>query len=491
MYFNEVFEYPVEEFKKHLTSEGNSRIVFSGKYGSGKTTFLDNIFSIENQEKTFDSTRFEVFRLFPVHYSIASNADILRYIKYDIVIEMLKRNTSVSEVKNSVRKSLPDFIFENIDQVIFELVKMIPKVGKGLSETIQKIEGLYKEYKDIDDKNKQTSEDILVSFLESIENKDGSIYEDDIVSVIIKQSIEKSKERESVLIIDDLDRLDPEHVFRILNVFASQFDNELNSPNKFGFSKIILVCDFQNIRNIFRHRYGTNVDFFGYIDKFYSNDIYQFDNKKAVARVISKVASEVKLECNSGDDLSLIRSFYFQDAFFYDLINLFLDQNLISLRSIVKLINKKIGYHYETLKYSKYGSVTAWRIKAAIQLKLLKDVFGDYEHFLLCLDEVRINEDFLESHSQKFGELVYLSNLHMHTRGRGEESRVVFDNQKFSLRYSLDFSTDQLKSALMYTLGTTEFNSDRIGEKTVDVSMVMLKKSICDAASYLRNIAYL
>ena len=39
-----------------------------------------------------------------------------------------------------------------------------------------------------------------------------------------------------------------------------------------------MVCDITNIRNIFSNRYGQNVDFSGYIDKFYSKEVFEFDN---------------------------------------------------------------------------------------------------------------------------------------------------------------------------------------------------------------------
>ena len=38
--------------------------------------------------------------------------------------------------------------------------------------------------------------------------------------------------------------------------------------NKFGFDKIIVVCDYNNIQSLFHCRYGHDADFSGYIDKF-------------------------------------------------------------------------------------------------------------------------------------------------------------------------------------------------------------------------------
>ena len=98
-YFKEIFEYPIKEFQEHLENPFNERIIFSGKYGIGKTKFLSDFFTIENQNSILKSEKYDVYRLFPTNYSIASNEDILRYIKYDIIIEMLKKSVTLDEIK--------------------------------------------------------------------------------------------------------------------------------------------------------------------------------------------------------------------------------------------------------------------------------------------------------------------------------------------------------------------------------------------------------
>ena len=68
------------------------------------------------------------------------------------------------------------------------------------------------------------------------------------------------------------------------------------TENKFGFHKIVLVCDIENIRNLFYSKYGANVDFSGYIDKFYSREIYYFDNKEAIHTTLLEKLLETWLE---------------------------------------------------------------------------------------------------------------------------------------------------------------------------------------------------
>src|SRR5690606_13843847 len=112
---------------------------------------------------------------------------------------------------------------------------------------------------------------------------DGGIYEHDFYTELVKNMLKKyseTEEKENVLIIDDLDRMDPEHTFRILNVLSVNIDpiHPVQNYNKFGFDKIIVVCDNMNLRRIFEHKYGKGVDYNGYIDKYYSDAPFYFDN---------------------------------------------------------------------------------------------------------------------------------------------------------------------------------------------------------------------
>ena len=65
-------------FKEHIEIESNNKIVFSAPFGIGKTYFLRKFFG-ENVNK------YEVFHLFPINYRIASNEDVIDFLKYDIL----------------------------------------------------------------------------------------------------------------------------------------------------------------------------------------------------------------------------------------------------------------------------------------------------------------------------------------------------------------------------------------------------------------------
>ena len=82
------FKIPIEElfskFEDHLKIKNNTRILFSGKYGIGKTYFLNDFFKNKKED-------YEAFHLFPVNYQITSNENIIEYLKYDILVELLKK----------------------------------------------------------------------------------------------------------------------------------------------------------------------------------------------------------------------------------------------------------------------------------------------------------------------------------------------------------------------------------------------------------------
>ena len=130
-------------------------------------------------------------------------------------------------------------------------------------------------------------------YTEAIKEKD--ISETDYLSHLLKEKIIQQKsDKKSVLVLDDMDRIDPDHIFRILNILSAYFEKE--HENKFGFDLIIIVADYTNIKHIFHHKYGNNADFGGYLDKFFTISPYYFDNKKAVIDRVEEITKSIKNE---------------------------------------------------------------------------------------------------------------------------------------------------------------------------------------------------
>ena len=93
---------------------------------------------------------------------------------------------------------------------------------KALKEGYKALKGLVST---IEEKRKE--QDVLHvvdDYLNGFYGKMGSISECDAFTYLIQKSLEQMMAM-SVLIIEDLDRIDPAHLFRIMNVLSSQIDN--------------------------------------------------------------------------------------------------------------------------------------------------------------------------------------------------------------------------------------------------------------------------
>jgi hypothetical protein len=292
------------DFEHFLNIEENSRVFFSGKFGIGKTYFLNNFFNSKKDE-------YETFHLYPINYQISSNEDILELIKYDLLVEIVKRSPTIlqensnngikdstllfySWCKNkfSINSILKNTL--NITNLISELpidptIGLLGKLGRPLQDLLE----IDKEFQLFKKEYQEGEKGQAEKYLQVIRDKNISAV--DYISHLLKEKIEKIKDKKkSILIIDDLDRIDPEHIFKLLNIFSAYFEKE--HENKFGFDKIIIVADYTNLKSIFHHKYGSQTDFSGYMDKFFSISPYYFDNKKATLDMIDQISKSIKNE---------------------------------------------------------------------------------------------------------------------------------------------------------------------------------------------------
>lgn len=347
----DLFKFAEDTFTRHLTYEANNRIFFSGKFGAGKTSFLKHFFG-ESGTREIGKTKYEAFHLYPVNYSISSTQDIIELIKYDIVLELLqKRHIEVYE--NDIDSEYL-FLKSQYDKIFSTLLAAIPQVGKDVSEVFDKIMELRKSYQEHHtNTNKQINEgDTLATYLQEIEAKTGMLYESNVISTIIERVLNRyssnaaeGKEIKSILIIDDLDRIDPEHLFRILNVFAAHFDTPSKTmfgKNKFGFDTVVVVADINNVRRIFKNRYGQDVDFSGYIDKFYSSEVFNYRSAQELYDFFYKRVKNITI--NKTEVTRLTAGHYLKQI--TDLLALLEDHDGFSLRKAIKVpSNIDLNYH--------------------------------------------------------------------------------------------------------------------------------------------------
>lgn len=109
----EYIEGVFQKFENHLNLENNNRIIFSGKFGLGKSYFLNEFFKEEGDEKKY----FSIF-LNPVNYSIASNEDIFELIKFDILYQILDKDI----VKFDDFDSQKEIYYFNISLISFLMI---------------------------------------------------------------------------------------------------------------------------------------------------------------------------------------------------------------------------------------------------------------------------------------------------------------------------------------------------------------------------------
>lgn len=393
--YNELLKENALRFKDHISINSNSRIIFSGKFGTGKTTFLKEFFSEDNQASNLRKTKFNVISLYPVNYSVSSNEDIFEYLKYDILTEMLNNDTYKFEHINlDYKQNLPFYINNNPEEFVSLALQMLPLIGKNINEGFNKLLDLKKKIQADFDKNKDdiSKYNTIKKYIKNHQNKVGSIYDQGIITQIIQQTITRSSNHniedsiENVLLIDDLDRIDPEHIFRILNVFAAHFDKQEDEPNKFGFDKVILVCDIENIRNIFKARYGAQTDFNGYIDKFYSHSIFTYSIKEQFTSRILDILYKVNWNTVESQNLEHRTFSYIQnndhEAFnlFHNLIKMLVDNNEINLRNINKLKGKPLIAHHRATYKGDYINVS--EKTSFLRIKHLAIMLGNFSRLL-------------------------------------------------------------------------------------------------------------
>ncbi len=352
------FKSSEEDFAEHLTLNNNHRILFSARYGAGKTTFLKHFFSEESKVKEATGKNYKAIHLFPVNYQVSANEDIFELIKYDIIAHLLSDEDFVLE-KNDIPayQAIPYFISKRPADFIAPLLHFLGNTGKVYENYMK----LYEEVKQQYEQAKENEHKALTSFFKTAKDVKGSIYENDFFTELIKKILQRWKNSEGeneqdnsaelVLIIDDLDRIDPQHAFRLFNIFAAHFDiKEDSSANKFGFDKIIFVCDIQNVRNSFHHNYGTDVEFSGYIDKFFSTTPYSFSLEKDIENLSQSIVTKLELlgapyERDVPDSLKndlTILLYYFQRT------------QAISLRALMKISNLSITLQEKEIKRSTY-----------------------------------------------------------------------------------------------------------------------------------------
>ncbi|WP_294316460.1 P-loop NTPase fold protein [uncultured Chryseobacterium sp.] len=434
----ELIEKVFQKFEDHLNVENNNRIVFSGKFGIGKSYFLNEFFKDERYDKEY----FPIY-LNPVNYSIASNEDIFELIKFDILFQILSRDVIVFEKLNFPKgnlihqyftnKFLEDFI-SNADLIGESIVENSASgsygILKNVGKLIDKLSQLsLRDFKNFEDEIKKNSElEIINNFFKKHEGKIGSFYENNAITQLIYElikNIEDQTNKKMTLVIDDLDRIDPEHIFRILNIFSA---HDKLGENKFGFEKVILVCDINNIKHIYHHFYGDNVDFFGYINKFYSSEVYKYSN----ADYVNWFNANFPQNQYDAENIQFLR-YIFSDAIMKNYISARqLFNNDFSRLGISNFYTKNVEQKFTVI--SNNQSVRIFSLFQPIY-SLLKTViryFGSSNNFLKYINDIEFQQ--LSRFQNILGTMYLFINLRRDINEVG--------NQTFSTPYNFTITYD-------------------------------------------------
>ena len=285
----------IYDFKQVFESE--SRIIFSAKFGDGKSYFLKKF--MESYPK--EANDYYFITLHPVNYVVEENRDVIEYIKRDILFQLIKDNR-IYDFKEGYDKIFDAVCNgESLSKLADFAASIIPV--KGLKEGYKALKGLVST---IDEKRKgQDVLHVVDDYLNGFYGKSGSISECDAFTYLIQKSLEQMMAK-SVLIIEDLDRIDPAHLFRIMNVLSSQVDNpyysEVPNGNKFGFDKIILVMDYEIAKHLFHHFYGKEANYEGYMNKFLNTLPFSYSINEEAHRQVRQKILDI---CKTGVFLSL------------------------------------------------------------------------------------------------------------------------------------------------------------------------------------------
>lgn len=325
----------LKNFAQYL--EKTDRIILSAKFGDGKTYLLNELRKDEAMQD-----KYEFFTIYPVNYSVAKNEDVFEYIKRDIIVQLHERKLLENIDLNALFASV--LTSDDFTSVVSFLLSFVP-----MGEFYNKVYHKFLEIKNKYDEKKHTVDKYLSQFA----NTAGCIHEEDGYTKLIKMAIkwisqdhslngEVKKAKKPVLIIEDLDRLDPKHLFRILNVVSAHIDDS-NRPdivgNKFGFNNIVLVMDYDVTKHIFYHFYGAQACYEGYMSKFLSREPFRYSIKSIMIQ---------SFETQLGEKLGIHELLPHLQNFREKLVG-------SSLRDLYKLTQFDTDSYFNGFEYSYFG----------------------------------------------------------------------------------------------------------------------------------------
>lgn len=405
---------PKSDFDQFINDKRNRRIFFSGRFGIGKTYFLQRFF--EEQKEKYD-----VYHLFPVRYQISNNENIIEILKYDILVDLLKQYPGAfkdSKTKGSfelfaafckdrglVNRFLKTTV-ESGESILLlspdPFFQALGKLGRPLNDLLT----LDKEFQEFKKDYLSGEKNAVEKFLEEM-TAENDLVATDYISHLLHEKIEQLKgKKRSILILDDFDRIDPEHIFRILNILSAHMEGD--EENKFGFDHIIIVGDIENLRSIFHHKYGEETEFWGYFDKFFTVRPYLFNNEKAIAERMPYLLKCIKYEDEGLKDA--INEGGIVKHLLEEILGQALALKLINLRQLYKPVNHLFPEVKKGVFYRDHFSDQRNQY-IDVGIKLLIALYGNKEHFLEILNKIRDNSSAIPHEGKQWFYAEYANSM--------------------------------------------------------------------------------
>lgn len=168
----------IQDFKQVFENE--SRIIFSAKFGDGKSYFLKKF--MESYPK--EANDYYFITLHPVNYVVEENRDVIEYINRDILFQLIKDNR-IYDFKEGYDKIFDAVCNKESLLKLGDFVASIIPV-KGLKEGYEALKGLVST---IDEKRKEQDvlhvvDDYLNGFYGKMGSISGNVVHESIANII-------------------------------------------------------------------------------------------------------------------------------------------------------------------------------------------------------------------------------------------------------------------------------------------------------------------
>lgn len=277
----------IRSFKQHLRS--HPRTILSAKFGDGKSFFLAAAGKSLRNKYVF-------IKIYPVNYQVAENRDIFELIKRDLLFQLYGEGLVPDSYEMPDTIASIFFIQQEWKAFAEDMLKCLSyldvsnsvKVTIGAMKFLLALKKKYEVFKE----NGGELGSRLEDFLKKLDSQ--GIYEQDVITSIICDIIKswkkKNPRKKICIVFEDMDRIDPAHIFRILNVISAHMDYGYKygySPNynslmhnKFDVDNIVVCLDYDNLKTIYQHFYGIEACFEGYIRKFTDRGYFRYSLKE-------------------------------------------------------------------------------------------------------------------------------------------------------------------------------------------------------------------